>query len=136
MEISEENAFIVKGGTPLKGEVQLSGAKNVALKVLIAGLLVDNPITFNNIPHLNDIHELLHLMRKLGARAEFVGDHDVLVDGSGLNLHEVDLLHGSKIRASFMLFAPLLYRFGKAIIPNPGGCRLGARPIDRHIRCV
>lgn len=136
MEISEENAFIVKGGAPLKGEVQLSGAKNVALKVLIAGLLVDNPITFNNIPHLNDIHELLHLMRKLGARAEFVGDHDVLVDGSGLNLHEVDLLHGSKIRASFMLFAPLLYRFGKAIIPNPGGCRLGARPIDRHIKLL
>lgn len=136
METTEENAFIVRGGAPLKGDVQLSGAKNVALKVLIAALLLDHPVTFKNIPHLSDIDEQMHLMRKLGAKADFVAEHDVLVDGSSLSLHEVDLLHGSKIRTSFMLFAPLLYKFGKAVIPNPGGCRLGARPIDRHIKLL
>jgi len=136
MEMPGENAFIVKGGKPLKGEVQLTGAKNVALKVIIAALLLENPVTFKNIPHLSDIDEQLHLMSKLGAKAEFVETHTVAIDASTLSLYEVDLLHGSKIRTSFMLFAPLLYRFGKAIIPNPGGCRLGARPIDRHIRLL
>lgn len=136
METQSENAFIVRGGKPLKGEISLSGAKNVALKVLIAALLLDKPVTFKNIPHLSDIDEQLHLMTKLGAKAAFIDEHDVSVDGGSLSMYEVDLLHGSKIRTSFMLFAPLLYKFGKAIIPNPGGCRLGARPIDRHIRLL
>ncbi|KXK12283.1 MAG: UDP-N-acetylglucosamine 1-carboxyvinyltransferase [Microgenomates bacterium OLB23] len=134
--MSTEDAFVIKGGVPLRGEVQLDGAKNVALKVIVAALLLDSPITFKNIPHLSDIDEQLHLMRELGAKAEFVHDHDVYVDSQSLNSYEVDLLHGSKIRTSFMLFAPLLYRFGKAIIPNPGGCRLGARPIDRHVKLL
>lgn len=136
MDSQGENAFIVQGGKPLKGEIQLSGAKNVALKVLIAALLLDKPVTFKNIPRLSDIDEQLHLMKKLGAGAEFTDAHEVVVDGGSLSMYEVDLLHGSKIRTSFMLFAPLLYKFGKAIIPNPGGCRLGARPIDRHIKLL
>ncbi len=136
MNETGENAFIVVGGKPLKGEVTLSGAKNVALKVLIAALLFEQKITFKNIPRLSDIEELLHLITKLGARAEFIDTHTVEIDSTGLSEHEVDLLHGSKIRTSFMLFAPLLNRFGKARIPNPGGCRLGARPIDRHIKLL
>jgi len=131
-----EDAFIVNGGVPLKGEIQLTGAKNVALKVLIAGLLYDHPITFKNIPRLRDIDELMHLMNELGARASFTGNNTVEVDAQNLNTDTVDLLHGSKIRVSFMFFAPLLFRFGNAIIPNPGGCRLGARPIDRHIKLL
>ncbi|OGK44891.1 UDP-N-acetylglucosamine 1-carboxyvinyltransferase [Candidatus Roizmanbacteria bacterium RIFCSPLOWO2_01_FULL_38_11] len=128
-----EDALIVQGGKPLKGEVNLSGAKNIALKVLITGLLYDEPVIFENIPHIGDINEIIHLINDLGAKAEFIKNNVVKIDPHGLKRYEIDLLHGSKIRVSFMFFAPLLYCFGKAVIPNPGGCRLGARPIDRHI---
>ena len=130
-----EDAFIVNGGVPLIGEVELSGAKNVALKVLIAALLFKTKVSFSNIPNIEDVTELLHLLSLLGATVTHENNR-VTVDSSTLSHNEVDLLHGSKIRVSFMLFAPLLYRFGKAIIPNPGGCRLGARPIDRHIKML
>lgn len=127
-----ENAFIVKGGTPLKGTVGLSGAKNIALKVLIGALLFDEPVRFKNIPHLKDVIELTHLLNATGAVTTL--EHgDVTIDPQSMNSYEVDLLHGSKIRVSFMLFAPFLKKFGRARIPNPGGCRIGARPIDRMI---
>lgn len=130
-----ENAFIVRGGKPLIGQVELSGAKNVALKVLVASLMFKTKVTFTNIPEIEDIKELLHLFALLGVGVKQENDR-VEIDPSTLSGHKVDMLHGSKIRASFMLFAPLLYRFGVAVIPNPGGCRLGARPIDRHISCL
>lgn len=127
-----ENAFIVKGGVPLRGTVKLVGAKNISLKVLIAALLYQEPIRFKNIPHLKDIIELTHLVRATGAELT-LENGDVMIDPRSMNSHEIDLLHGSKIRVSFMLFAPFLKKFGKARIPNPGGCRIGARPIDRMI---
>lgn len=127
------DAFVVQGGEALKGDVQLSGAKNVALKVLIASLLFENAFTFENIPHIRDVEELVNLMSKLGVSAKFTRKDTLTVDPRGLSDHTVGFLHGCRIRTSFMLFAPLLYRFGKANLPNPGGCRLGARPIDRHI---
>lgn len=130
-----EDVFIVRGGKPLKGEVQLSGAKNVALKVAIAALLFKEPVAFENIPAIKDVEELLHLMRSLGVATTF--EHNKLtIDPSTLVHHHVDLLHGSKTRVSFLLFAPLLHKFGKSVIPNPGGCRIGARPIDRHIQML
>lgn len=128
-----EDAYIIQGGYPLRGEVQLSGAKNVALKVIIASLLFKNKVHLANIPKIKDIEELLHLIRTLGGKAEFIKKNTVVIDGSGINTHQVDFLHASKIRVSFMLFAPLLFKFGQALIPNPGGCRIGSRPIDRQI---
>lgn len=128
-----ENAFIVKGGKALKGEVHLSGAKNVALKTLIAGLMFDGPVTLENIPRINDVLELMHLITILGGKAEFTGKNTVVVDGTTLRDKKVDMLHASKIRVSFMLFAPLLHAFKDCYVPNPGGCRLGARSIDRII---
>ena len=130
-----ENAFIVDGGVPLKGEVQLSGAKNVALKVAIASLLFDSPVVLTNIPQIKDIIELLHIIKDIGTKVDF-NDNVLRIDPTGINKHEIDLLHASKTRVSFMLFAPFLYRFGKARIPNPGGCRIGARPIDRQIEMM
>lgn len=127
-----ENAFIVQGGTPLKGTLKLLGAKNIALKVLVASLLYEKPIEFRNIPQLSDIKELVHLLKETGADVKFE-NNDFYIDPSSMDSHEVDLLHGSKIRVSFMLFAPFLHKFGKARIPNPGGCRIGARPIDRMV---
>ncbi|MDO8610373.1 MAG: UDP-N-acetylglucosamine 1-carboxyvinyltransferase [bacterium] len=128
-----EDAYVIKGGVPLNGEIQLSGAKNVALKVIISSLLFDNEVVLQNIPRINDVFELLHLIKLLGGKAEFTGQNTVTVDGRSINTDKVDLLHGSKIRVSFMLFAPLLHKFGTCQIPNPGGCRIGARPIDRIV---
>ncbi len=127
-----EDTFVVKGGKPLNGTVKLSGAKNVSLKVLIAALLYDAPLKFTNVPQLKDIYELVQLIKATGAQVEYEGNN-VNIDPRSMTSHEVDMLHGSKIRVSFMLFAPFLKKFGKARIPNPGGCRIGARPIDRMI---
>jgi len=128
-----EDVYIVKGGEPLKGEVQLSGAKNAALKLIIAALLFKNEVFLSNIPHIGDVKELLNLIRNLGGRAEFVDKNQVKIDGRGINKSTINFLYASKLRVSFMMFAPLLYKFGRANIPNPGGCRIGARPIDRQI---
>jgi len=126
-----EDAYIIQGGKPLKGSVKLSGAKNASLKMVIAALLFDGKVTLNNVPRIRDLDELLHLFTELGATAEFVDTNTVIIDGAGLKTNTVDLLHGSKIRSTFLLFAPLLRKFKEAHIPNPGGCRIGARPIDR-----
>jgi len=117
-----EDAFIIEGGRPLKGNVRLSGAKNVALKTIIAALLFDGKVHLHNIPRIGDVFELLNLIKMLGAQADFVGDtNEVVIDSMNLKEHRLDFLFASKIRVSFMLFAPLLYRFGRALIPNPGG---------------
>lgn len=128
-----EDAYIINGGKPLVGKVQISGAKNIALKVLIVSLMFEGPVRLINIPRIKDILELMQLINCLGGKADFVGENEVEVDGRGIDVSEIDLLYASKIRVSFMLFAPLLYRLNKANIPNPGGCRIGARSIDRSI---
>ena len=128
-----ENSLIVRGGKKLQGNVTLSGAKNVSLKVIIASLLLDEEVTLTNVPHIQDVIELLHLIKSLGGKAEFFEKNKVVIDGRGINKNKVDLLHASKIRVSFMFFAPLLHKFQECYVPNPGGCRIGARPIDRII---
>lgn len=128
-----EDVYIIKGGKKLQGTVMLSGAKNVALKTITAALMFDQEVVLTNIPRINDVFELLHLINLLGAKAEFTGKNIVVVDGGSIKSNRVDFLHGSKVRTSFLLFAPLLHRFNRAYIPNPGGCRIGARPIDRII---
>jgi UDP-N-acetylglucosamine 1-carboxyvinyltransferase len=131
-----DDAYIVNGGRPLKGEVQLSGAKNVALNVIIASLLFENEVCLSNIPKIKDIEELLLLIRNLGGKAEFIDKNKVIVSPRGIHRKTIDLFYASKTRVSFMLFAPLLNLFGQAKIPNPGGCRIGARPIDRQIELM
>jgi len=128
-----EDAYLITGGQKLTGEVALSGAKNVALKTIIASLMFKNKVILENIPRINDVKELIDLVNSLGAKASFVGQNTVEIESKGLKNNKVDFLYGSKIRVSFMLFAPLLYRFGNCFIPNPGGCRIGARPIDRIV---
>ena len=131
-----EDAYIVRGGKPLKGEVQLSGAKNAALKLIIASLLFENEVFLSNIPKIKDIEELLFLIKSLGGKAEFIDKNRVVVNRQGIGTETIDLLRASKTRVSFMIFAPLLNLFGRAKIPNPGGCRIGLRPIDRQIKLM
>lgn len=128
-----EDAFIVNGGRKLTGEITLSGAKNEALKIIIASLIFDNEITIYNVPTIGDILELIALLKSLGVDVSFIGTNTLHIKPIQIKKYVVDLLHGSKMRVSFLLFAPFLARFGKARIPNPGGCRIGARPIDRQI---
>ncbi len=127
------DAYFVKGGKKLVGKITLSGAKNVALKVIIAALMFDGKVVLENIPKINDVEELIILIRKLGGKAEFIEKNTVEINGTTINKNKVDLFQAAKIRTSFMFFAPLLHRFGTCYIPNPGGCRIGARPIDRIV---
>lgn len=127
------DSYLIKGGKPLKGEVVLSGAKNVALKTIIAALMFKDDVILKNIPKINDVLDLIELIKSLGAKAEFKEKNTLIINSDNLKNNRVDLLYGSKIRVSFMLFAPLLHRFGECFVPNPGGCRIGARPIDRII---
>jgi len=131
-----QDAFIINGGKKLTGEVVLSGAKNVALKVIIAALLFEQEVILKNIPRINDVHGLLELINTLGGKAEFIEENTVRVDGRNIKENKIDMLLGSKIRASFMFFAPLLKKFRSCYIPNPGGCRIGARPIDRVVNGI
>ena len=129
-----EDAYSILGGVPIRGSVRVSGAKNVALKAIIAALLMEKKVTLRNVPHIRDVEELLHLIKKLGVKTKHSEEHVLQIDPTTLSKNRVDLLHASTIRVSFMLFAPLLHKFGKCFIPNPGGCRLGERPIGRIIQ--
>ena len=127
------DTFIIEGGKPLKGEVAIGGAKNVAVKILIASLLTDDEITIHNVPLLRDVVALVDVLKSLGVAVE-MKDHTVRVkNGSVHDNPTVPLDVGAKLRTSSMVLGPLLARWGKGSVPNPGGCRLGARPIDRHI---
>lgn len=128
------DSYSIKGGKPLKGEVILSGAKNVALKTIIAALMFKGDVVLKNIPRINDVLDLIDLIKSLGASAEFKQKNTLVINGGKLKSNRVDLVSASKIRVSFMLFAPLLFHFGECFVPNPGGCRIGARPIDRIIK--
>lgn len=128
-----EDAFIINGGKVLRGEVRLSGAKNVSCKLIIAALLFNQEIILKNIPHHADVLKLSELIKTVGGEIKFIEKNTLRVDGRKINSTQLDFLHASKIRTSFMMFAPLLYKFKEAYIPNPGGCRLGARSIDRII---
>ncbi|MBI4004618.1 UDP-N-acetylglucosamine 1-carboxyvinyltransferase, partial [Candidatus Roizmanbacteria bacterium] len=128
-----EDAYKIIGGKPLRGNVTLSGAKNVALKTIIAALLFKDDVILHNIPRINDVVELLHILNDIGAEAAFIDSNTVKINAQSMRQNKVDMLHASKIRASFLLFAPLLHHFETCFVPNPGGCRIGARPIDRII---
>lgn len=128
------DSYLISGGKPLKGEVILSGAKNVALKTIIAALMFKGNVVLKNIPKINDVLDLVELIKSLGVKADFTEKNTLTINSSNLKSNRVDLQYGSKIRVSFMLFAPLLNHFGECFVPNPGGCRIGARPIDRIIK--
>lgn len=124
--------FLITGAVPLYGEITLGGAKNVALKLLVASLLTDEPLTIHNVPAIRDIDFMLEVLRCLGVRVDRKGSTVTAVNGNARE-GRVPLDIAAKLRTSSMVIGPLLARIGKAMIPNPGGCRIGARPIDRHI---
>ena len=125
--------FIVKGPTKLKGSVTIAGAKNVALKALVATLLTNEPVTLRNVPVIGDVELMIDVLTSLGKTVRR-NDHEVTVtEENGSLTSTVPLEIGARLRASSIVVGPLLARTGNVKIPNPGGCRIGARPIDRHI---
>jgi UDP-N-acetylglucosamine 1-carboxyvinyltransferase len=127
--------ILVQGGRPLKGDIAVSGAKNAALPSLAAALLCDGSNTFTNVPDLRDIHSTLQLLTHLGARCR-MADHTVEVDAGGLNNHEAPYDLVRKMRASILVLGPLVARLKKARVSLPGGCAIGARPINLHLRAL
>lgn len=125
--------LIIKGGIPLNGEIRISGAKNAALPILIASLLVDQPVTIGNVPHLNDVVTTLKLLGGMGVQITLEDNMSVKLNASKLKnvIAPYDLV--KTMRASILVLGPLLARFGKAEVSLPGGCAIGARPVDIHL---
>ncbi len=126
--------YVIKGGTPLKGEVDIYGAKNAALALIPAAILTEEPVIINNLPDVSDINVLLEAISQIGAKVERISRHKVKIIGKTVNSHQVDYDYISKIRASYYLLGALLGRFHNAEVAMPGGCVIGARPIDQHIK--
>lgn len=126
--------YIVQGGSPLFGEVHISGAKNAAVAILPAALLVDGVCRIENIPQISDVTLMLRMLQELGAKVKTVDRTTVDVDCSHIVNRQVPYESGRKIRASYYLIGALLGRFGAAEVPLPGGCDFGGRPIDQHIK--
>ena len=128
--------LIIRGGRRLAGEVAISGAKNAALPELCAALLTDQPVTLSNVPHLQDVGTALKLLRNMGVVAErSQADPDrVTLDASNVTLREAPYELVKTMRASILVLGPLLARFGEATVSLPGGCAIGSRPVDQHIK--
>ena len=126
----------ITGGRPLRGEIEVSGAKNAALPCLCATLLTADPVTLENVPQLNDIGTTLRLLRQLGVKAERAGQPDgrVMLDAGRVESLEAPYELVKTMRASILVLGPLLARFGEARVSLPGGCAIGQRPIDQHIK--
>ncbi len=126
--------FVIFGKTKLRGEITVSGAKNVAMKVILAGLLTDKPIYVRNVPLISSVFGTAEIVKPLGVSVKISSDHSIVISGQGDGSNLIPLELGGRFRTATMVIGPLLARYGKAIVPNPGGCRLGKRPIDRHIK--
>ncbi len=125
--------FVIEGGVPLSGTVTPAGNKNGALPILAACLLTDDEVILRNVPRISDVDAMVGLLQSLGARVTWIGPGEVSVDTSGVDRTDVDRDLAERIRASFLLAGPLLGRFGRALMPPPGGDVIGRRRLDPHL---
>ncbi|WP_077283967.1 UDP-N-acetylglucosamine 1-carboxyvinyltransferase [Cognaticolwellia aestuarii] len=128
------DAFKIIGGQPLRGEVTISGAKNAALPILMTALLSESPVTFANVPKLNDIETTIKLLSEFGAKCQWVTEDSLMIDASSLDHCRASYELVKTMRASILVLGPLLARFGHAEVSLPGGCAIGARPVNLHIQ--
>jgi len=125
--------LLISGGTPLSGEIRISGAKNSALPILAATLLADEPVTVSNLPHLHDITTMIELLGCMGVGVVLDEKMRVEVDASTLHTQTAPYELVKTMRASILVLGPLLSRFGEAQVSFPGGCAIGSRPVDLHL---
>jgi UDP-N-acetylglucosamine 1-carboxyvinyltransferase len=128
--------LLIRGGRPLSGEITISGAKNAALPELCAALLTAEPVTLDNVPALQDVATMLKLLRNMGAKAERDADRPdrIRLDAGSVTSPEAPYDLVKTMRASILALGPLLARFGEATVSLPGGCAIGSRPVDQHIK--
>ena len=126
--------LLIQGGRALSGEVAISGAKNAALPILCASLLTIEPLCLTNVPHLNDISTMLRLLGGMGVGVTLDGIDGLLLDGGGLNNPVASYEMVKTMRAAILVLGPLVARGGEARVSLPGGCAIGARPVDQHIK--
>lgn len=126
--------LVITGPTPLKGEVEINGAKNAAVAILPATLLIDGICTINNVPNISDVQILCTILEKMGAKITWTNKNEITIDTRNINTTQAPLDLTSKFRASYYLIGAMLGRTGEIEVGMPGGCKLGARPIDQHIK--
>ena len=126
--------YIIKGGNPLVGEVEIGGAKNAALAILAAAIMTDEAVHIENLPDVRDINVLLEAIREIGATVDRIGPTEVRIVGATIGNITVEYEYIKKIRASYYLLGALLGKYKNAEVPLPGGCNIGSRPIDQHLK--
>lgn len=126
--------YIIKGGSPLVGEVEIGGAKNAALGILAASVMTTEPVIIENLPDVRDTAVLIQAMESIGTRVERLDRHTVRVDATNISGYTIDDGYIKKIRASYYMLGALLGRFKTAEVALPGGCNIGSRPIDQHLK--
>ena len=126
--------YIIKGGNPLVGEVEIGGAKNAALAILAAAIMTDETVTIDNLPDVNDINVLLEAISGIGAEVDRIDRHTVKINGSNIENFDIEYDYIKKIRASYYLLGALLGKYKRAEVALPGGCNIGSRPIDQHLK--
>ena len=128
------NKIVINGPCKLEGEVTISGAKNAAVAIIPATLLVNGKCHLENVPNISDIRAFITILESLGSKIEYISEHELIIDNTNIHTTTAPYDLTSKFRASYYLLGALLSRFGKAQISLPGGCNIGARPIDQHIK--
>ncbi|MBN1379061.1 MAG: UDP-N-acetylglucosamine 1-carboxyvinyltransferase [Gammaproteobacteria bacterium] len=126
--------LIIRGGTPLQGEIRISGAKNAVLPILSGALLADSPVVISNVPHLNDVTTTMELLGRMGVNLVIDEKLNIEIDSNTIQSFRAPYELVKTMRASILVLGPLLARFGKADVSLPGGCAIGTRPVDLHIK--
>ena len=126
--------YIIKGGNPLVGEVEIGGAKNAALAILAAAIMTDETVLIDNLPDVNDVNVMLEAISGIGAMVQRIDRHTVKINGGTIGDFNIEYDYIKKIRASYYLLGALLGKYRKAEVALPGGCNIGSRPIDQHLK--
>lgn len=125
--------MIIRGGAPLRGSVELSGSKNATLPIMMAAVLTAEPVIIRNVPRLRDVNTAVGLLGGLGVKARWIGEHELQLQAGEICSHDAPYELVKTMRASFVVLGPLLARSGRARVSTPGGCAIGARPVNLHI---
>lgn len=126
--------YVVKGGVPLRGEVSIGGAKNAALGILTAAIMTDETVTIENVPNVRDTRVLLQAIEGIGAKVKYIYNNTVQINGGSISDLNVEYEYIRKIRASYYLLGALLGKYKESNVALPGGCNIGSRPIDQHLK--
>lgn len=126
--------YVVKGGVPLRGEVSIGGAKNAALGILAAAIMTDETVTIENVPNVRDTRVLLQAIEGIGAKVKYIYNNTVQINGGSISDLNVEYEYIRKIRASYYLLGALLGKYNESNVALPGGCNIGSRPIDQHLK--